>query len=79
MPNIAIVMASATQSSEQELLVKKSSETLSIQSHVFKIINQFLKQDFSKVGGEALRAVIHLAILEVSITLGTVSWVKSSC
>jgi hypothetical protein len=66
MPNIAIMMASATQGSEQEFLVRKSSETLSIQSHVFKIINQFLKQDFSKVGGEALRAVIHLAILEVS-------------
>jgi hypothetical protein len=65
MPNIAIMMASATQTSEQELTVKKSSETLSIQSHVFKIINQFLKQDFSEVGGEALRAVIHLAILEV--------------
>jgi len=66
MPNIAIMMASATQSSEQDLMVKKSSETLSIQSHVFKIINQFLKQDFNEVGGEALRAVIHLAILEVS-------------
>ena len=66
MPNIAIMMASATQSSEQELMVKKSSETLSIQSHVFKIINQFLKGDFSEVGGEALRAVIHLAISEVS-------------
>lgn len=66
MPNIAIMMASATQSSEQQLMVKKSSETLSIQNHVFKIINQFLKQDFNQVGGEALRAVIHLAILEVS-------------
>ncbi|KAE9378640.1 hypothetical protein N431DRAFT_363266 [Stipitochalara longipes BDJ] len=64
MPNIAIMMASATQSSEQELMVKKSSETISIQSHVYKIINQFLKQDFNEVGGEALRAVIHLAILE---------------
>lgn len=66
MPNIAIMMASATQSSEQELMVKKSAETLSIQSHVFKIINQFLKRDFSEVGGESLRAVIHLAISEVS-------------
>jgi hypothetical protein len=67
MPNIAILMASATQSSEQQLMVRKSSETLSIQSHVFIIINQFLKQDFSEVGGEALRAVVHLAILEVSL------------
>ncbi len=66
MPNIAIIMASATQSSEHECMVRKSPETLSIQSHVFKIINQFLKQDFNEVGGEALRAVIHLAILEVS-------------
>jgi len=59
------MMASATQNSEQELMVRKTSETLSIQSHVFKIINQFLKQDFNEVGGEALRAVIHLAISEV--------------
>jgi hypothetical protein len=66
MPNIAIMMASATQNSEQNLTFKKSPETLSIQSHVFKIINQFLKRDFNEVGGEALRAVIHLAILEVS-------------
>jgi hypothetical protein len=60
------MMASATQSSEQQAMVKKSFETLSIQSHVFTIINQFLKQDFSEVGWEALRAVVHLVILEVS-------------
>jgi hypothetical protein len=79
MPNIAILMASATQSSEQQLVVKKTSETLSIQSHVFNIINQFLKQDFSEVGGEALRAVVHLAILEVSLcTANFRCWVMNN-
>lgn len=63
MPNIAILMASATQA-EHGLEVMKHSETFAIKSRVLALINQFLKQDFSVVGGEALRAVIHLAILE---------------
>lgn len=66
MPNIAILMASYTQAFEQGLEVQKYSETLSIKSHVLSLINEFLRQDFDLVGGEALRAVIHLVILEVS-------------
>lgn len=65
MANIAILMASATQA-EHGFEMMKCSETLSIKSKVLALINNFLKQDFSICGGEALRAVIHLAILEVS-------------
>jgi hypothetical protein len=71
MPNIAILMASATQA-EHGMEVIKHSETLAIKSRVLALINQFLKQDFTIVGGEALRAVIHLAILEVSVTLSII-------
>jgi hypothetical protein len=66
MPNIAILMASYTQAQEQCLEIQKSSEILSIKAHVLSLINTFLRQDFDLVGGEALRAVIHLVILEVS-------------
>ena len=66
MPNIAILMASYTQALDQGYEMIKQSEPLSIKAHVLSLINQFLKQDFNVVGGEALRAVIHLVILEVS-------------
>ena len=66
MPNIAILMASYTQAQENALEVRKYSETLSIKALVLSLINNFLRQDFDVVGGEALRAVIHLVILEVS-------------
>lgn len=65
MPNIAILMASYTQAVEQGLEARKYSETLSIKSHVLSLINAFLRQDFDLVGGEALRAVTHLVIIEV--------------
>lgn len=68
MPNIAILMASYTQALEQGSEAMKHSEPLSIKAHVLSLINHFLKQDFDVVGGEALRAVIHLVILEVSHT-----------
>jgi hypothetical protein len=67
MPNIAILMASYTQALERTLEVHKYSETLSIKVHVLSLVNNFLRQDFDVVGGEALRAVIHLVILEVSL------------
>ena len=38
-----------------------------LKSFVLGLINQFLRQDFRLVGGEALRAVLHLAILEVCL------------
>jgi hypothetical protein len=66
MPNIAILMASATQSSESIIESKKQAETLKIKSSVLALVNTFLRQDFSIIGGEALRAVIHLAITEAS-------------
>jgi hypothetical protein len=66
MPNIAILMASYTEALDEGFEVVKHSEALSIKAHVLSLINQFLTQDFDIVGGEALRAVIHLVILEVS-------------
>ena len=69
MPSIAILMASYTQKVEQGLEIQKFSETLSIKVHVLSLINAFLNQDFDLVGGEALRAVIHLVILEVRYVL----------
>ena len=66
MPNIAILMASYTQAHEHGLGIQRSREILSIKAHVLSLINTFIRQDFDLVGGEALRAVIHLVILEVS-------------
>ncbi|KUJ13091.1 uncharacterized protein LY89DRAFT_756462 [Mollisia scopiformis] len=60
MPHIAILMASASQTAEPTSLIVKPSEMIAIKSQVLGLINDFLKQDFTLVGGEALRAVIHL-------------------
>jgi hypothetical protein len=72
MPNISILLASATQTQElessSEITRKRGNETLVLKSFVLGLINQFLKQDFGLVGGEALRAVLHLAILEVRLS-----------
>jgi hypothetical protein len=71
MPNISILLASATQTQElessSEITRKRGNETLVLKSFVLGLINQFLRQDFRLVGGEALRAVLHLAILEVCL------------
>ncbi|KAE8441055.1 hypothetical protein EG329_005917 [Mollisiaceae sp. DMI_Dod_QoI] len=64
MPHIAILMSSAAQTAEPELQIIKSSETFGIKSQVLSLINDFLRQDFNVVGGEALRAVIHLVVVE---------------
>jgi hypothetical protein len=70
MTNISILLASATQTQElessSEITSKRGNETLVLKSFVLGLINQFLRQDFGLVGGEALRAVFHLALLEVS-------------
>lgn len=66
MPDIGILMASATQAEEGRQVIKLS-ETSRIKSKVLGLINDFLEQDFKVVGGEALRAVIHLVVLEVII------------
>jgi hypothetical protein len=71
MPNISILLASATQTQElessSEITRKRGNETLVLKSFVLGLINQFLRQDFGLVGGEALRAVFHLAILEACL------------
>jgi len=66
MPNIAILMAAATQTLENDSQLEKRPETFTIKANVLGLVNDFLRQDFRVVGGEALRAVIHLAITEVS-------------
>lgn len=66
MPHIAILMSSASQATEPTLQTTRMSETIVIKSQVLSLINEFLRQDFSLVGGEALRAVIHLVVIEVN-------------
>lgn len=69
MPNVAILMASATQSYLQNPESEMSSETLLIKSHVLTLVNKFIRQDFYTVGNQAMRIVIHLVIIEVCILL----------
>ena len=64
MPNIAILMASATQSYLDQSEARYS-ETLIIKSHVLALINQFIRQDFNVIGNQALRIVIHIVVIEV--------------
>jgi hypothetical protein len=66
MPHIAILMSAASQAAEPTLQTTRMSETIVIKSQVLSLINDFLRQDFSVVGGEALRAVVHLVVIEVS-------------
>lgn len=67
MPHIAILMSSASQAAEPALQTTRASETIVIKTQVLSLINEFLRQDFSAVGGEALRAVIHLVVIEVKM------------
>ncbi|CZR68073.1 uncharacterized protein PAC_17972 [Phialocephala subalpina] len=64
MPHIAILMSSTSQTAEPNLQVAKASETFAIKSQVLALINEYLKQDFALISTEALRAVIHLVVME---------------
>lgn len=66
MPNIAILMASYSERFERGLDVGRHSETFSIKAYVLGLVNKFLEQDFKSISDEAIRAVTHLVILEVS-------------
>jgi hypothetical protein len=66
MPNIAILMASYSERLERGVEVEPYSETFSIKAHVLGLVNKFLEQDFRLISDEAIRAVTHLVILEVS-------------
>lgn len=65
MPNVAILMASATQGYLQDPTAEMSSETLVIKDHVLKLVSKFIQEDFYLVGNQAMRIVIHLVIIEV--------------
>jgi hypothetical protein len=67
-PNMAILMASSTQSAELGYQVAKPSETLHLKLNAFSIINNLLKQDFALVAAQILPAVLHLVLIEVSLT-----------
>lgn len=69
MPNVAILMSSATQGYLRDPTSEMSSETLVIRSHVLQLVNRFIRQDFSLVAHQAMRIVIHLVIIEVTRTL----------
>ena len=70
MPHIAILMSAASQAAEPNLQTTGALETIVIKSQVLSLINEFLRQDFSVVGGEALRTVIHLVVIEVCYVFG---------
>jgi hypothetical protein len=65
MPNVAILMSSATQGYLRDPTSEMSSETLVIRSHVLQLVNRFIRQDFALVAHQAMRIVIHLVIIEV--------------
>lgn len=65
MPNIAILMAAATQSYLQNPASEMGSEALVIKQHVLGLVNKFIRQDFQLVSHQAMRIVIHLVIIEV--------------
>jgi len=65
MPNIAILMASATQGYLRNPEREMTSEALVIKQHVLALVNRFIRQDFHVVGHQAMRIVIHLVIIEV--------------
>ena len=44
-----------------------NKETMAIKAKVLSLMNTLLKQDFKRIGEEALRAATHLAITEASI------------
>jgi hypothetical protein len=68
-PNVAILMASSMQSLQPEIKTEKHSETLLIKSNVLATINNLLQQDFASVARQALSAVVHLTIVEVSLCI----------
>ena len=65
MPNVAILMASATRGFLQDPTREMTSESLNIKSHVLKLVSKFIQEDFYLVGNQAMRIVIHLVIIEV--------------
>lgn len=65
MPNVAILMASATKGFLQDPTAEMSSETLIIKDHVLKLVSKFIQEDFSMVAHQAMRIIIHLVIIEV--------------
>lgn len=69
MPNVAILMAAATQSYLKDPESEMTAEALIIKQHVLALVNKFIRQDFDLVGHQAMRIVIHLVITEVCLLL----------
>jgi hypothetical protein len=66
MPNIAILFASFAQGIERGEDVNRRQETLALKVKALALTNEFLAEDFSLIGNDAMLAIIHLASLEVS-------------
>lgn len=62
-------MAAATQGYLQNPSAEMSSEALIIKEHVLRLVSRFICQDFNLIGNEAMRIVIHLVLIEVSLTV----------
>jgi hypothetical protein len=68
-PVVAMLMASSAQSAESGFQISKPSETFALKANVLSAINDFLKQDFTVVARQALPAVLHLVLIEVSLSI----------
>lgn len=69
MPNIGILMASATQALDTGVEMVKNPESLLVKARVLSYINQFLNmadgETFHIIAAEALKCVINLVVMEV--------------
>lgn len=66
MPNIAILLASFAQAMDRGEDLNRCQETLALKVKALALTNEFLAEDFSLIGNDAMHAIIHIASLEVS-------------
>lgn len=65
MPKIALLSSATTQSLLRGPDLGLDAELMSLKSAVLTRVNEFLRDDFTRVASEVLRSVIHLVIMEV--------------
>lgn len=66
MPNIAILLASFAEGMDRGEDVNRRQETLALKVKALALTNEFIAEDFSLIGNDAMLVTIHLASLEVS-------------
>jgi hypothetical protein len=66
MPHIAILLASFAEGMDRGEDLNRCQETLALKVKALALTNEFLAEDFSLIGNDAMLATIHIASLEVS-------------